>query len=401
MGTDISPLPQECDFDATITSLTARFVRSWQTTPATPPDTMRTYSRRQQALNEQRILKVVDDPKRRRELRTLLDRPGEVTGSTLRRLAIVSLFTEADQEESFNTRSQQFTDATAEFATQARQFDPGIASRHLAQALRNLWVFCTFQYLSGLEIRVTPSALAYSLLYPYTDNYLDDAGLSLQAKKEFGSRVGVELREPGQVPLDHREELIFSLLEMINREHPRARCPLIHKSLQAIHTAQSRALAQQDGVAERDVLPLSFEKGGTSVLVDAFLAGSVTNCVWLELAFGFGCVLQLIDDLQDAEVDYEKGHRTHFSIRNYATQLETESLHLLRFLNDLIASWQIEASDGLGSFKSMMTESCSFLIHEALARTHVPLSAAFIARMNRHAPVSMRFLGGLRERVRN
>jgi hypothetical protein len=352
-------------------------------------------------LNEQRILKVVDDPKRKRELRTLLDRPGRVTGSTLRRLAIVSLFTEADQEASFATRSQQFADATAEFIAQARQFDPRIRSRDLAQALRNLWVFCSFQYLAGHRIRVTPSALAYSLLYPYTDNYLDDSKLSAEAKKRFGSRVGVELHEPGQEPLDRREGRIFSLLAMIDQEYPRGEFPLIHRSLQAIHTAQNRSLAQQEKVREDDVLPMSFEKGGTSVLVDAFLAGSVKNRAWLELAFGFGCVLQLIDDLQDAEVDYEKGHRTHFSIRNYAPLLETESLHLLRFLNDIVSSWQMETGNGQGSFKSMMTDSCSFLIYEALARTRIPLTPGFRDRMSRQAPVNLEFLSGLRERVRN
>ena len=401
MGTDRSILPEERDFEATITSLTSRFVRSWQSTPATSPEPMRSYSRSQQALNEQRILKVVDDPKRKRELRTLLDRPGHVTGSTLRRLAIVSLFTEADQEASFATRSQQFADATAEFIAQARQFDPRIRSRDLAQALRNLWVFCSFQYLAGHKIRVTPSALAYSLLYPYTDNYLDDSKLSLPAKKRFGARLGVELRESGQVPLDRREGRIFTLLAMIGQEYPRGEFPLVHKSLQAIHTAQNRALAQQDKVSKDDVLPMSFEKGGTSVLVDAFLAGSVKDGAWLELAFGFGCVLQLIDDLQDAEVDHEKGHRTHFSIRNYGPCLETESLHLLQFLNDIVSSWRMENNNGHGSFKSMMTDSCAFLIYEALARTRVPLSPGFRERMSRHAPVSLEFLSGLRERVRN
>ncbi len=394
-------LPREDDFEQTISSLTARFVHSWHNTPAVLPATMREYSRSRQTFNEARILKVMHDPHRRKELKDLFNIPGHVAGSTLRRLAILNLFTESGDAEVFSTPSEQFAETTSEFVRQARGFDPQLSSAQMAQALRNLWVFNSFQYLADHKISVTPSALAYSLLYPYTDNYLDDRRVSSPKKREFGSRLGAELRDAGQKPLNNRESKIFSLIGMIGSEYPRKDFPLVHRSLQAIHSAQSRSLAQHEEMPWECVLPISFEKGGTSVLVDAFLAGAVPDNVWLEMAFGYGCVLQLVDDLQDTEKDSRQNHRTLFSACSYPSSFEVESLRLIRYLHDVVSSWPLLRGAGDTSFNSMITESCCVLILEAISRMHTSFSPQILQNLDLHAPVALNFLAGLRDRVQN
>jgi hypothetical protein len=74
-------------------------------------------------------------------------------------------------------------------------------------------------------------------------------------------------------------------------------------------------------------------------------------------------------------------------------------MHLLGFLHGLIGAWNLCSSRSRPSFKSMMTESCSLLIYEAIARAPVTFSPAFLARVEEHAPVSLAFLADLRERV--
>ena len=58
---------------------------------------------------------------------------------------------------------------------------------------------------------------------------------------------------------------------------------------------------------------ISVEKGGTSVLADAYLVCGNLDTELSDLMFGFGFVLQLIDDLQDAKEDCNNNHMTVFS----------------------------------------------------------------------------------------
>ena len=64
--------------------------------------------------------------------------------------------------------------ATRQFVRDARAFDRAIPDDHLFQALRNLWVIHSVQALLESEIELSPSTFGYSMLYPWTDNYLDD-----------------------------------------------------------------------------------------------------------------------------------------------------------------------------------------------------------------------------------
>ncbi|MBP1656368.1 MAG: hypothetical protein H6Q31_969 [Bacteroidetes bacterium] len=401
METRSAALPEEWEFEGAISSLTAQTVHKWETSPAVFPTNMPTYGRSEKGANEKRILRVLDDQDKRRDLQTLFRNPGGITGSTLRRLAITDLFVLPDPGNSPALPSGQFADATADFVRRARMFDPDIPSDQLAQALRNLWVFCSFQYLADLPIAVTPSAVAYSLLYPYTDNFLDDREVNADQKKRFGARIGTELQSPGQEPEDAREAAVFALIGMIAEEFPRTAYPLIHKSLQAIHAAQCCSIGQQGSAARADVLRTSMMKGGTSVLVDALIAGSVRDWAWLDMAFEYGCVLQLVDDLQDAKKDTELKHRTIFATESYPQPLESESLHLLKFLYDLIPSWELPTKRDRPSFTTLMAGSCSFLIFEAVARARPLFSTSFLRRADTHAPVSLEFLAGLRERAQH
>ena len=46
--------------------------------------------------------------------------------------------------------------------------------QEIGQAMRNVWIMNISQVLLNVEVKFTNAIFAYSMLYPYTDNILDD-----------------------------------------------------------------------------------------------------------------------------------------------------------------------------------------------------------------------------------
>ena len=122
------------------------------------------------------------------------------------------------------------------------------------QSLRNVWIMNCIQVLLGIGISVTPSVFAYSMLYPYTDNFLDAGKVSERQKRETNDRLEKRLGgEPvrSETLLENR---LFKLVEMIEGQFDRKLFPMVYRSLIGIHAAQVRSMRQDKGS------PLSLRK---------------------------------------------------------------------------------------------------------------------------------------------
>ena len=53
----------------------------------------------------------------------------------------------------------------------ARKFDDDLPIGDIMQAMRNVWISNALQLLFGKEVYYSKANFAYSMLYPYTDNY--------------------------------------------------------------------------------------------------------------------------------------------------------------------------------------------------------------------------------------
>jgi hypothetical protein len=73
--------------------------------------------------------------------------------------------------------TNSFFPVGTQLARWARSFDAELSMADTIQASRNAWICCGLQALLGRPMELTPSILAYSLLYPYSDNYLDQPEL--------------------------------------------------------------------------------------------------------------------------------------------------------------------------------------------------------------------------------
>jgi hypothetical protein len=293
-----------------------------------------------------------------------------------------------------------FSDVGDQFVRKARAFDPQLDMEDIHQALRNVWIVNSFQVFLGKDVALTPSGFAYSLLYPYTDNYLDDPTVLPQTKADFVQALGRRLAgENGQVitPVVSKP---FKLIEMIEEEYPRQDYPEVFGSLVAIHNAQVGALAQQQSsrsFSAQDILEMSVEKGGTSVLADAYVAAGVLEDRVEDFAFGFGVCLQLMDDLQDLGDDLPRGHQTLMTKTVSEGDLDAITNRLINFTTSVIASGGYDDSPQAQALLDLSHKSCLTLILEATARASDRYTEDYLTALEANSPLKFSYLRFLKE----
>jgi hypothetical protein len=100
--------------------------------------------------------------------------------------------------EAVRLLTNDFLPAGTRFSRLARNFDSTLSLADTIQACRSAWTACGLQLLLGDRLEITPSILGYSLLYPYSDNYLDCTERSDSAKLRFSEQFRARLQ--GQSP---------------------------------------------------------------------------------------------------------------------------------------------------------------------------------------------------------
>ncbi len=281
-----------------------------------------------------------------------------------------------------------FKDSTKVFVQLARQFDPTLKPADLFQACRNVWIMNGVQLMLGLEVKFTPSIFAYSMLYPYTDNYLDDASISKADKIEFNNRFAHRLAGVRVSPQNSHEDIIFSLVDMIEGDFDRREFPQVFESLLAIHQAQTKsvALLGKTDVSTDDVLRISLEKGGTSVLADGFLvAGRLTDeqARWL---FGYGAYLQFLDDVQDIHEDSERLQATVFTRCNSAGDLQAETNRSFHFGHSILRAAPGFLAVATPTYLRIMRSCIPLMLIEAVGFAPDSFSAPYLNYLQQFSP---------------
>jgi len=290
----------------------------------------------------------------------------------------------------------------------ARRFDASVRSEDLFQACRNAWVACGLQSLFGQAMIVTPSIFAYSMLYPYSDNYLDDAGVDSTAKRSFSGRFRDRLTGRDLPPANVREEAIWELVGLIESEYERAAYPSVYASLLAIHRSQEESIRLMDGdgfAGHRDSHPLEpaldvtrlvFAKGGDSVLADAYLAAGRLTMTEARFAFEWGVLLQLGDDLQDVREDSAGGIRTLFSQALGCEPLDELTNRTFHFTQSVMA--QLEALETApAALKELIKQSSYSLLIRAAGAARESYSRPYIAKLETYSPFRFSFVDSRRD----
>jgi hypothetical protein len=311
----------------------------------------------------------------------------------MREMAANSLGLPGAGLELFFTRST--LEATRRFVVEAKAFDASRNDENLLQALRNLWVIHGIQSLLGKEMALCPATFAYSMLYPWTDNYLDDPQVPIGRKIGFGNWLEERLCGRHPAPRDGPAAQVGRLVAKIETHFPRAEFEEVYLSLRAIHRAQMTSLEQHEAggsLEERDLLQITMRKGGTSVLADAYLVAGRLNESEADFMFGYGILLQLMDDLQDVDNDLANRHATLFVRQAAAGFLDEATSRLWSFGQRVLWSVSRFETPRFRPVKALMQESCKLLLFEAVARNHHFYTNRFVAEVENSSPFRFDFL---------
>jgi len=311
----------------------------------------------------------------------------------LRRMARDCLAYDADGLDRLFTA--EALEATRQFLREARAFAPAITDKSLFQALRNLWVIHSVQLFLRAPIALSPAIFAYSMLYPWTDNCLDEPRLAHAAKVAFGDWLTLRLTGVPGAPPDRRCEQVGSLVSMIERFYPRAEFPEVYLSLQAIHQAQMQSLDQQNAARTWDepaLLDLTIAKGGASVLTDACLVRGWLTDEEAQFMFAYGVLLQLMDDVQDFRDDLANGHTTLFTRQATLGPLDGVTARLWAFTRKVLWSFSGSVPAQDGSLYRLIQDNLRLLLLQTVARNRACYTPDFVSRLELASPVRFCYL---------
>lgn len=300
-----------------------------------------------------------------------------------------------DQEDYYET--------TQAFIERARKEHPNMVFDDIFQALRNLWVIISLQLYMNCKVELTDAIYGYSMLYPLTDNYLDDVTIPLAEKKAFNQRFHKKISEGSIQPVNEQESHIFGMIDLIHTTYPRNHYPEVTNSLLAILDAQNKSLCQQDltSLYEVDLHALTFYKGGTSVLADAYLVNGTLSENQAQLAYGYGTILQLADDLQDLGTDLISHHGTMMTTQGTFDTLDGLTMHYMAFIEDFFNDIYIASTQKQIGLKQLLMVSVELLLYSAINEQTPHYSKDFIKHYNKKSRFSKKSYNFLNNRLIN
>jgi hypothetical protein len=307
-----------------------------------------------------------------------------------------------DQDQVNLIYQSGFDQVAVQFAQAARRFDRHISGADIFQAGRNAMTMVALQILLQQPVELTPAMLGYSLLYPYSDNYLDDARIPPAIKKTFMQRFARRLRGDSPSPENNHERVIFDLIGLIEDQYDRSEYDRVFQSLLAIHQGQLRSVAllhQDASPYEIDVLGISFEKGGASVLADGYLVAGTLSPAQQAFAFGYGIFLQLVDDLQDVHTDRKAGPMTVFSQTARHWTLDGVTNRAFQFGHRVLDLMDTMELGELESLRKLLQIATNSLLIDAASSAGRFYSKGYLRGLEVHSPFRFSFLTKQRKRL--
>lgn len=379
----------------TVLELNQHFIDLWQASETDLPDLGRLYPAREKEHHERQLLQFMEQvehvlsipPRSRKEAQALQER----LSPAFRRLATEALGFDANQLDLLP--SDDFSKVSEDFARQARTFDPSLSAEDIYQAGRNAWTANGLQWLLGLSVQMTPAILAYSLLYPYSDNYLDDPAVSASSKQAFNERFRRRLEGEFLAADSAHEQSIFDLVGMIESQYARSQYSAVYESLLAIHHAQGKSLRllHHNSPAEQvDVLGLSFEKGGTSVLADGCLVNPSINKAQRRYAYGHGIFAQLLDDMEDISQDLQAGRLTVYSQSAGQGDLDVLACRTFQFGRTVLMGMDCFEVDE--SVRDIIRRAANLFLIDTVGRMDRYYTSSYLSKIEAHSPFRFSFL---------
>jgi hypothetical protein len=372
------------------------FAKIWEKSAETLPGFNRSYSAEEQNARENNFNAFQEKVKSfqsKKNIRALKERDPGQTFFPVFRAFLQNVFDfEPDQLEII--LSSEFKNVSKDFFYKARKFGTELSPDNIYQGMRNVWIMNGLQLMMGVPVEITPSVFAYSMIYPYSDNLLDDLSITAKEKQEFSYRFNQRLHGENVVPYNHTESQLFLLVGLFEEQFPRNEFPEVYESLYAIQQGQtcSLNLINCNGLEESVVREICFEKGGASVLADGYLVAGRLTSEQERALFGYGIYLQLLDDIQDVKEDAEAHTKTLFSCLDGTPDLGAfvnKTIHFGR-----IAMEELRCFNGteMETMLRLMNRSIETMVIESVGLNPDSYSEKYLQTLEKNSPLRFEFI---------
>lgn len=297
-----------------------------------------------------------------------------------------------------------FQENTRCFLRQVRSFAPDMTPEDMGQALRNFMVYAIFREQNGLPPSCPSSIFGYSMLYPYTDNFLDDPQRSMEEKKHYNLFIRKKISGQPIPAVSVHEEKTALLLDAIADAYPAK--VLRHTDdagadirqglllmLEAQEISQRQCASPE--LTGQDILDISIYKGGLSVLIDRCFIDLPLTEEDVFFYFGFGFLLQLCDDLQDIGQDKETGSRTLLSICDAFPDTEAAVNRIFSYTAALFKYCPGKNA----AFRAFLLQNCYELILSSAIGSATWFDPSYPKKLESFLPVSLAFMEEQKSRI--
>ncbi|NJJ36367.1 flagellar protein FliS [Clostridioides difficile] len=377
---------------------------TWNNSSVELSENIETYSKNSQKKSEKELDKLIDTlsthlkkyPSDDFVLRRMWVKKGEVfLQNTLEKDNIFKL-EKMDVED-----RKKFLGITKQFIRDARKFDDDLPISDIMQAMRNVWISNALQLLFDKEVYYSKANFAYSMLYPYTDNYLDNTNINEIDKVLFNSWLEKRLLGEQIKPNNYHESKVSQMIDYIESVYPREKFKEVYESLLLIFKSQVKSLKQQDrksNLCEEELLSISIEKGGSSVLVDGYLISGLMTKEEIEFCIGYGFLLQISDDLQDIKEDLKFNHETVMTETIKNGTLDKITNKLINFTIELIDGFKINNKNE--SVITVIKNDCLMLILFSVVYNAEFFSKEYIKEIEKFIPYTISYSLEIKEKIK-
>jgi hypothetical protein len=379
----------------TVESYIDHFIRIWEKSPTTFPVFNRSYSEAEQQERENNFEQIqlkMKSLQSRSAIKKLRNSNPESKFFPVFRSFLQDIF---DFEEAHLDiiLSEEFRSVSKDFFYKSRDFGPELSPENIYQGLRNVWIMNGLQLMMNIPVEITPSVFAYSMIYPYSDNLLDDPNISGKEKQEFSVRFNRRLHGENLSPLNHTEAQLFQLVAMFEDQYNRIDFPEVYQSLYAIQKGQtdSLKLLKSDGLTENEIRRVCFEKGGASVLADGYLVAGKLTKQEEQALFGYGIYLQLLDDIQDMKEDADSNTKTMCSYmkKNSLGEFVNQTVHFGRVALEEMKCFKASNVD---VFLNLMNRSIETMAIESVGLNDSGFSKDYLVEMEKYSPLHFDYI---------
>ena len=304
---------------------------------------------------------------------------------------------EAFSNSTLNDMQREFS----RFFQSASSFDNVMGMSEIGQAARNYLVYDVFTEIHNLPHNMTPAIFGYSMLYPYTDNYIDNPDIPQEKKEKYNQMIADCIKEKSIFAKEPHFQKTCDLLNFVTHFYEKEERIDIQNGLLFMLDAQKKSLSQthksgQALLTKDEIFKISSYKGGISVLIDRFYVPKTLSPQDFVFYLSYGFFLQLADDLQDITEDRNTGRQTLFTYGSFeGYDMDAQKTHNEKILNQLfhyLHSIMAEYPMSNPELKSFIERNCHLLLLYSAFMTPENFHDAYLEQFVPFLPLSLAFI---------